>query len=82
MTDDDIELELEDEDVEVETPVARAPKEPTARFGWCMTAQHELCPQENRGAVCHCPCENHGDEYVKSDDGTSESLRVISARYL
>lgn len=72
-----------DDDVEVMTEtVARAPKEPTARFGWCMSAQHELCPRENRGSVCHCPCENHGSSYVKSEDGTSESLQVIAARYL
>ena len=79
---DDIELELEDEDVEVETPIARAPKEPTSKFGWCLSAEHELCPQTNGAAVCHCPCENHGSSYVKSEDGMSESLQTIAARYL
>lgn len=71
------------DEVEVTTEVeVRAPKEPTSKFGWCLSAQHELCPQENRGATCHCPCENHGSSYVKSEDGTSESLRAIAARYL
>lgn len=75
--------ELDESDVEVTTEVeVRAPKEPTSKFGWCLSAQHELCPRENRGAVCHCPCENHGSSYEKSIDGTSESLQVIAARYL
>lgn len=84
MADEDVELELEDGEVEVETEViVRKPKEPTARFGWCMTAQHELCPQTNGAAVCHCPCENHGSSYELAEgDGMSDSLREISARYL
>lgn len=93
MTDEDVELELEEpeleeleddeSEVEVETEViVRKPKEPEARFGWCMSIQHELCPKESNGLVCHCPCENHGTEYELAEgDGMSDSLREISARY-
>lgn len=76
--------ELDEADVEVTAEVeVRAPKEPTSKFGWCLSAQHELCPVENGKAVCHCPCENHGSSYELAEgDGMSESLRVIAARYL
>jgi hypothetical protein len=73
-----------EDEVEVAETLVRTPKPPSAKFGWCLTNQHELCTVNARnGLVCHCPCENHGTEREPDlGDGMSDSLREIAVRYL
>jgi hypothetical protein len=73
---------FDDEDeveVEVTTPEPKAPPEPKAKTGWCLTNQHRSCPVNFGKLVCQCKCEDHGVDFVPShpNDQLSEQLKSV-----
>lgn len=75
---------MSDEDeYPVETPVAPpAPAEPTSKFGWCMTNQHEQCRKTEGRQVCHCTdCGDRHGIAPTVFEPLSDSTLEIMERY-
>jgi len=40
--------------------------EKTAKFGWCLSNQHEACTKKNGDLECHCKCHKKKEGQKKT----------------